>query len=110
MTAHFTDANFQEEVVNSKIPVLVDFYAEWCGPCKQMGPSIDKLAEEFHGRVKIGKLDVDANPVQSGAFQIRSIPTLAIFVNGKLVGEPMPGYKSEEMLRKMIEGMIVESA
>jgi thioredoxin 1 len=102
MATHFTDASFQEEVFNSQIPVLVDFYAEWCGPCKQMAPVIDKLAVEFEGKFKIGKLDVDANPLKSEEFQVRSIPTLIFFKNGKIFGEPMLGYKSEEVLRKKI--------
>lgn len=106
MATHFTDASFQEEVLNSKLPVLVDFYAEWCGPCKQMAPTIDKLATEFEGKVKIGKLDVDANPTKSAEFQVQSIPTLIFFKDGKMIGEPMAGYKSEEVLRKKIEEVL----
>ena len=106
MSTHFTDTSFKDEVLDSKIPVLVDFYAEWCGPCKQMAPSIDKLAIEFEGKIKIGKLDVDANPMKSEEFQIQSIPTLIFFKDGKMLGEPMPGFKSEEDLRKKITAVI----
>jgi len=102
MTQHFTDANFQEEVLNSKIPVMVDFFAEWCGPCKMMGPSIEKLATEYAGKFSIGKMDVDANDKTSGSFEIRSIPTLIIFKGGKVVDQHT-GFQSEENLRKLIE-------
>ena len=105
MAVHFDDKNFEEEVVKSKIPVLVDFYAEWCGPCKMMGPTIEKLSAEFEGKVKIGKLDIDKNE-KSQEFGIQSIPTLILFVNGKASGDPIVGYKSEEDLRKRLEMML----
>jgi thioredoxin 1 len=105
MTPHFSDADFDQEVIQSKIPVLVDFYAEWCGPCKMMGPTIDKLAAEYEGRIKVGKLDVDANERKSGEFMIQSIPTLYFFKDGKVVNKLM-GYKSEEELKKNLEALL----
>ncbi len=105
MAIHFSDADFEQEVIQSKIPVMVDFYAEWCGPCKMMGPSIDKLAAEYEGRIKIGKLDVDANEQKSGEFMIQSIPTLYFFKDGKVVNKLM-GYKSEEELKKNLEALL----
>ena len=81
----FTDDNWQSEVLSSKVPVLVDFWAEWCGPCRALAPTIDQLAAEFAGKVAVGKLDTDKNvnvPVQ---YQIQAIPTVLLFKDGKLV-------------------------
>jgi thioredoxin 1 len=102
MTAHITDANFEEEVLKSKVPVLVDFYAEWCGPCKMMAPGLDKLTSEYVGKFKIVKLDIDQNEKNRDEFQIQSIPTLIFFKDGKPVNK-LVGYKSEEALRQQIE-------
>ena len=85
MTTHVSDANFGEEVLSSKEPVLVDFWAEWCGPCKMIAPVLDELAKDFAGRVKICKMDVDASKETPAKFNIRGIPTLMIFKNGELV-------------------------
>ncbi len=85
MSLVFTDANFDEEVINSKLPVLVDFYADWCGPCKMIAPVVAKLAEEYEGKFKIGKLDVDSNGTTAGRYRVMSIPTLLIFKNGEVV-------------------------
>jgi thioredoxin 1 len=79
-----TDANFEEEVLKSDLPVLIDFWAVWCGPCKMIAPVIDELASEYEGKIKVGKVDVDNNQGISVKYGIRSIPTLLIFKDGKI--------------------------
>jgi thioredoxin 1 len=86
-TLTFTDAGFDTEVLTSDQPVLVDFWAEWCGPCRQMGPTIDQIAKDYAGRVKVGKLDVDSNINTAGRYNIRGIPTLLVFKGGKVVDQ-----------------------
>ncbi len=100
----FTDKNFQDEVMNSKEPVMVDFFATWCGPCKMMAPAVERLAEAYKGKGKIGKLDVDENPDISGKYEIQSIPTTIIFKNGEMV-DKLVGFQSEEALRKKLESL-----
>jgi thioredoxin 1 len=97
-----TDANFDEEVIKSEIPVLVDFWAEWCGPCKMFAPTIEELATEFKGRAKIAKLNVDQNPAVAEKFGIRGIPTVILFFGGK-VEEQAVGVQSKANLVKMLE-------
>lgn len=80
-----TDASFQSAVLSSKVPVLVDFWADWCGPCHMIAPEVDRLAQEYAGRVKVVKLNVDENPITSNQFQVRSIPTFLLFRDGKAV-------------------------
>ena len=84
---HVTDANFQEEVINSNIPALVDFWATWCGPCRVIAPSVEQLATEYEGKVKVCKMDVDNNRSVPSEYGIRSIPTLLIFKGGKVVDQ-----------------------
>ncbi|MFQ5637788.1 MAG: thioredoxin [bacterium] len=81
----FTDDNFESEVLSSEQPVLVDFWAEWCGPCKMIAPSIKELVDDFDGRAKIGKLDIDSNQMVATKYGIRSIPSLLIFKGGEVV-------------------------
>lgn len=99
-----TDANFEQEVLKVADPVLVDFWAPWCGPCKLMGPVIDELAKEFDGKpVKIAKMNVDENDTTPSKFGIMSIPTLIIFKAGKPL-EQFVGVQKKEDLKKKIEG------
>jgi thioredoxin 1 len=80
----FTDANFEQEVLKASVPVLVDFWAEWCMPCRMLAPTIDQLADEFDGKVKVGKLDTDSNRNVSVQFGISAIPTVILFKNGQV--------------------------
>lgn len=101
----FTDANFEDEVLKSDTPVLVDFWAEWCGPCKMIAPSIKELAAEYDGTAKIGKLDVDNNMQTAGALSIRSIPTLMIFKDGK-VADMLIGAVSKSEIKKRLDTVL----
>ena len=86
MAQEFTEANFEELVLNSDKPVLVDFWAEWCGPCRMVGPIIDELSTEYEGKAVIGKVDVDANQEFAAKYGVRNIPTVLVFQNGEVVG------------------------
>ncbi len=83
----FTDTNFDREVLQSEIPVLVDFWATWCAPCKAIAPLVDAVAEEYSGRVKVGKVNVDENPATPGKYGVRGIPTLILFKGGAVVDQ-----------------------
>lgn len=100
-----TDATFETEVLQSDLPVLVDFWAAWCGPCRMVAPILDKLAGEFAGKIKIAKVDVDANPGLSQAFQIRSIPNLMIIKNRTMIFN-QPGALPEPSMRNLIQQAI----
>ena len=100
-----TDATFEEEVVKSDTPVVVDFWAEWCGPCKMIAPLVEELAGEYDGKVKFTKLDVDSNPQTPMQFGIRGIPTLLIFNGGKPVGQVV-GAVPKSMLKKRVDEAI----
>ncbi len=102
---HVTDQTFMELVMESRLPVVVDFWAEWCRPCKMVAPILERLAAEYAGRVRIAKVDVDANPVLAQQFRIMSIPTLMFVKNGKIVGQSA-GAAPEPAIRDVIEQLI----
>lgn len=100
--AAFTDSTWDSEVLGSDKPVVVDFWAEWCAPCRMMAPAIDALAAEYEGKAKVGKLNVDENSSVSDKYQIRGIPTVLIFKNGE-VAEQVVGVTSKDNLSKLID-------
>ena len=101
-TLEFTDQAFDEAVLKSDVPVLVDFWAEWCGPCKALTPIVDELATEYSGRVKVGKVDTDTNREVSVRFSISAIPTLILFHKGELV-EKFVGLRSKKDLQTALD-------
>ena len=104
-TKVFTDSAWEQEVINAEVPVLVDFWAEWCGPCRTMGPTIDAVASEYAGKVKVGKLDVDANGNTAMRYNIRGIPTLLLFKNGQVV-EQKVGAVGKTEVQKMLDSHV----
>lgn len=101
MSMKFTDENFEAEVLKAEGLALVDFYADWCGPCKMMAPIIDALASEYEGSVKIGKLDVDASSSTTAKYRVMSIPTLLFFKNGEVVETIVGAVSKDELVEKI---------
>jgi len=105
-TPTFTDDSFAAAVLNSDVPVLVDFWAEWCPPCKAMSPTVDEVATEYAGKVKIGKLDVDSNELTASRYGVRSIPTLLLFKTGQVV-EQRVGRIGKDEFQEMLDKVVV---
>lgn len=105
MAAELTDANFQETVLNYEGLSVVDFWAEWCGPCRMVGPIIDELSNEYEGKATIGKVDVDSNPEVSMKYGVRSIPTILFIKNGEVVDKQV-GAASKQVLQAKIDAHI----
>lgn len=103
------DSDFQEKVLGADVPVVVDFWAEWCGPCKMMAPVFEKLAEEFDGRLTFAKVDVDSNQSSAGQFGIRGIPTLLVFNDGKEI-DRIVGFAPEDQLRQRLDAVAATAA
>ena len=103
--AAVTDATFKEEVLDSHVPVLVDFWAAWCSPCKMIAPIVEELAGEYDGRIKVVKLDIDANPLTPGSLGVMSIPTLMLFVGGK-AEQRIVGYQPKSGLKSKLEAVL----
>lgn len=104
-TLNFDDANFEQEVLQSDGPVLVDFWAEWCGPCQLVGPVIDKIADDYTGKVKVGKVDVDKAPQTAAKFGVQSIPTVLLFDKGQPV-EKLVGAKQEKDYKAVLDAKL----
>lgn len=101
MALEFTDANFDELVIKSDKPVLVDFWAEWCGPCRMVGPVVEELATDYSGKAVIGKVNVDTNPNISAQFGIRNIPTILFFKDGKIVDKQVGAVPKSVLAGKL---------
>jgi len=105
MALEISDSNFEQEVVKSDLPVVVDFWAPWCGPCRMVGPIIDKLSDEYNGRVKFCKLNVDDNRDMATKYQVMSIPLLLFFKGGEVVDQNL-GAAPEKAIRSKVEELL----
>lgn len=101
----FTDQNFKQQVMDSKSPVVVDFWAPWCGPCRMVSPTIEELAKEYVGKVIVGKMNVDENPQTAGNFGVMSIPTIMMFKNGQPI-KALVGAQGKDTYKKAIEEVL----
>lgn len=101
----FSDQNFDQKALQSVQPVLVDFFAEWCGPCKMLGPIVETLAKEYEGKIKIAKLDVDKSPQTAQKYNVMGVPTIIIFKKGKEVKRHI-GLASKQQLKEIIDGLL----
>jgi len=102
-TTPVTDQNFQTDVLNSATPVLVDFWAEWCGPCRALAPKLEEIASEMGGKVKVVKMNVDENPATPGKYGIRGIPAMLLFKNGQQVGELVGNHPKENITQFLVD-------
>ena len=100
-----TDQNFEKEVLKKDLPVLVDFFAQWCGPCKMQAPIIEELEKEYKGKVKVFELDVDENPKTAGQYQVMSIPTIALFKDGQVL-ERLGGLQQKNILKDKLDKLL----
>ncbi len=103
--SNFTDANFDADVLKSETPVLVDFWATWCAPCRAIAPVVEQLAKEYAGKLKVGKLNIDESPQIPTQYEVRSIPTLLVFKGGRVVGQlvgAVPKPKIDELIKKAL--------
>ncbi|MBK9290912.1 MAG: thioredoxin [Bacteroidetes bacterium] len=105
MALNVTDANFEQEVINSDVPVIVDFWAVWCGPCRIIGPTVEEIGQEYAGKAKVVKLDVDNNHQTASKYGIRNIPTLLFFKNGQVVDKQV-GVVPKPVLVKKLEAIL----
>ena len=106
---HTSDAGFENEVLRSEVPVLVDFWAEWCGPCKMIGPILEEIGRSYEGKLRIAKVNVDEHQATAAKFNIRSIPTLLLFKNGALIAQKV-GAVSQSHLTAFLEGHLRDTA
>jgi len=106
MSLKLTDTNFQSEVINSALPVLVDFWAEWCGPCKMIGPVLDQVSTELEGQAKVGKLNVDESNELAAKYNVRSIPLLLFFKNGEVKDQIVGANVTKEQLKAKLLALV----